>query len=92
MDDKFDWNQMKIKRPSIERMDNLLGWQHFVLELTSEDNKAALEAYGREKMREGMQRAADISLRVNLTASMTGGRNRRGCPSASPGNSSASWA
>ena len=32
MDDKFDWNQMKIKRPSIERMDNLLGWPHFVLD------------------------------------------------------------
>lgn len=32
MDDNFDWNQMKIKRPSIERMDNLLGWPHFVLD------------------------------------------------------------
>ena len=30
--------------------------------MTPDDAKSALEAYGREKLREGMQRAADIAL------------------------------
>ena len=51
-----DWRSTNNELPARKIEDEIPG----VLELTSADAKSALEAYGLEKVREGMQRAAGL--------------------------------
>ena len=52
-----DWRSTNNELSARKIEDEIPG----VLELTPAGAEAALEAYGREKVREGMQRAADIA-------------------------------